>query len=71
MNKAGLDGATRKEHAHGTWNMGLEEHVDTCSFYMMSMYYEHVEHTEGTCQTYQRNTSNMSQGHVGHVIDHI
>ena len=33
-----------------TWNMEHgEEHVGTCSFYMMSMYYEHVEHTEGTC----------------------
>ena len=33
-----------------TWNMEHgEEHVDTRSFYMMSMYYEYVEHTEGTC----------------------
>ena len=46
------EGITGKGHQKRTctWNMEHgEEHVGTCSFYMMSMYYEHVEHTEGTC----------------------
>ena len=51
-----------------TWNMEHgEEHVGTCSFYMMSMYYEHVEHTEGTCWTCQRNRPNIPKEHVEHT----
>ena len=51
-----------------TWNMEHgEEHVGTCSFYMMSMYYEHVEHTEGTCWTCQRNMSNIPKEHAEHT----